>query len=371
MTAALIFEPYAPSCVFAPSLPSILADRLGSHPRSCRELQELASPDEPLVRQALANHAVNKAIQPFRGVPCDVPRIQPKREFVNVAVKVFRAGVMIDTMQAPFQDRPNALNTVRADRPSSELAKTVVDRVVLKEQAVKIVVGPVLISEQNRTGFNRAVDLILDGVDIRSGYDHCDGTSTFTALTHPEHCGFTNRTTPRVQLLALVLVALFSADESFVNLNEAAKLSHLAVACFAESAQHEPCRLLSDADLFRQLHRTDALAGSDKQIHGIDPLVEWNMRPLKDRPSTDGEIELTGIAAVKASGLADGDMVPSFARWTDSPSRPKTAFQVFPRRSFIGEEFEKLKGANCASAHDPLYFTPSPDSRENGRESCI
>ena len=64
--------------------------------------------------------------------------------------------------------------------------------------------------------------------------------------------------------------------------------------------EHEPCRLLGDADLLRQLQARDALAGGHEQVHRVEPLVQRNVAALEDRACTDREIELAGIAAIEA-----------------------------------------------------------------------
>src|SRR5271166_2057831 len=76
--------------------------------------------------------------------------------------------------------------------------------------------------------------------------------------------------------------------------------------------KHEPCRLLRDADLLGKLHGTDALSRCNEQVHGIEPFVQRNVRPLENRACTDGEIQLAGIAAIEAA-LAGCDAFGSFA----------------------------------------------------------
>ena len=56
--------------------------------------------NQRLVCEPFASHAIYEAIEPRQGVVLDVALIQPERKFVNVAVKMFRAGVMIDADQA-------------------------------------------------------------------------------------------------------------------------------------------------------------------------------------------------------------------------------------------------------------------------------
>src|ERR1019366_3816892 len=77
-------------------------------------------------------------------------------------------------------------------------------------------------------------------------------------------------------------------------------------ACFTKPMQHEPSRLLCDADLFRQLHARYALAGRHKQIHRVNPLMQGNMAALKYCASANGKVFLALVATiVTASAYRD------------------------------------------------------------------
>jgi hypothetical protein len=72
--------------------------------------------------------------------------------------------------------------------------------------------------------------------------------------------------------------------------------------------------------------------------------------PFKDSAGPNGEIQFVVIAAVVAA-LANGDPVGLMARGADRTIRPEPNFQINTSGFSIGNEFEKLKGAYCASAH--------------------
>jgi hypothetical protein len=70
-----------------------------------------------------------------------------------------------------------------------------------------------------------------------------------------------------------MLVAFFSADESFIPFDGATQRFHITAASLTQASQNEPRGFLSHADFLGQLHGGDALSGRDKQVHGVDPLV--------------------------------------------------------------------------------------------------
>ena len=118
----------------------------------------------------------------------------------------------------------------------------------------------------------------------------------------------------------------------------------------SQPMQHEPCRLLRDAYLFRQLQRGDALACGYEQVHGIEPLVQGDVAALEDRACTDCEINLAGVAAVEAT-LARGDVLFRFAGRAGNAVRPDAGLQKEPSRFRSRKHLEKLEGRNCAFAH--------------------
>jgi hypothetical protein len=86
--------------------------RLRSRPApSARSLASL-SLNQRLVCEPLSCRAIYEAVEPRQGVVLDVPFVEPERKFVNVAVKMLGAGVMIDANQPTLQDGKNAFDAV-------------------------------------------------------------------------------------------------------------------------------------------------------------------------------------------------------------------------------------------------------------------
>ena len=189
-----------------------------------------------------------------------------------------------------------------------------------------------LVSAKCRADFHVAVDGILNLFLSRA--EQGKGLDLSAALAHSENGSLTYRTSSLFQLVGFVLIALQSADERLVNLHDPAQLVAVLTASLAEPLEHEPCRLLSDANLFGQLERRDSLAGRNYQIHRINPLVKRNVRPLEDRSSADGEVQLAWVAAVIAV-LARGDALFALALRALDAVGPQTALKVrsgpFPR----------------------------------------
>ena len=164
-----------------------------------------------------------------------------------------------------------------------------------------------------------------------------------------------DRATTGVELLALVLVGFLAADIHLVDFDDAAQDAGVIAASFAEPLEHEPRGFLRDPNLLRQLHRRDALAGRDEQIHGVEPLVQRDMAALEDGRGANGEVRLAGIAAVEAA-LARGDPLGLVAGRADGAVRPPLTLHVDPRGFRVGEHLEKLERGDRGLAHCPCIF---------------
>lgn len=75
------------------------------------------------------------------------------------------------------------------------------------------------------------------------------------------------------------------------------------------------------------------------------------MRPLENGCRSHREIQLALVATVEAA-LAGGDALTTGASWANDPIRPKAGLKVNPCCLLVGEHCEKLKGRNCALAHE-------------------
>src|SRR3984893_16277338 len=92
-----------------------------------------------------------------------------------------------------------------------------------------------------------------------------------------------------------MLVCLFAADPSFVGFNDFAfatkRAGKCAIAhCFAQAMRHEPRRFVAYADHAVQLMRRNALLAACHQEGSQEPLVERDMRTLKQRADLNGKL---------------------------------------------------------------------------------
>jgi hypothetical protein len=338
---------------FASSPPSILAwddmPELSSQWRPVlAAVSDYPSSDQILVGESLPRNTSHEAVQPMQGVPLYVALVEAKRELVNIAMQVLVAGVVIDAVQTALQHRPDALNAVRRHAVIPDvLARAVNDGFVLVI-AAEANVATMIVGMDCCARLDALADFHAQRLGIGSIHGPRHGASA--ALAHAENGRLADRTATGAQFLAFVLVTLFPADIGLIDLDDAGELAEIAAASFAQPAKDEPSGFLSDTDFLGELHRRDTLTGGDEQVHRVNPLVQWNMRPLKYGAGANCEILLALSAAVKAA-FTWRDPITRPANRAARSFRPKQALQIGPGGFLVRKHLEKLKGRNRALAH--------------------
>ena len=178
-----------------------------------------------------------------------------------------------------------------------------------------------LITHDVGAGFDVFNDLALYG--LRGQVVDLHRADVAAALHHAEHGGLARPVSPGVLALPFVLVALFPADESFVDLDLAAErpIERFGLRGFAKPARHKPRGLLSDPHVAGELRAGDPLFVAGDQPDCNEPLFERQLGILKDRPDLDGE-PLPALAALVRFVVPEVVDFRSAAVWAERPISP-------------------------------------------------
>ncbi len=168
--------------------------------------------------------------------------------------------------------------------------------------------------------FNRVAVYILDDYSF----------SLATMVTHSEHWGRADRTAACVLLLRLVFIRFLATEKCLISSMILDKRAATIAICFTEPCEHEPGSLLGNHDLFGELQGRDALSSSDNNIDGVQPLVYWNMIPLKDGSSANREVTFASKSMIAAFDVVGLDTITSSALGTSERSVPATVFDIRP-----------------------------------------
>lgn len=354
-------SPSSLSSACAASAVSTWADSSELHrPSRPVPLESVSSCGQPFVSQPLSADGSDHAVQPLGCVVLYVAFVQPPCKFIGIASNMLGADVVEGAVNAPLENGPNGFDAVSGGNSPRVFASGMIDGFMLEKQPVKIREHNPVIGIELRPKFNVVVNLSCDGLHSALIHRGKDGASV--TFTHSKHSSFADSTATSFQLFVLMLVPFLAADETLIKFHDALQFRELrATASLAYPMENEPRALLRDADLFRQLQRTDALTGCYEQVHGVQPLVKRDMGTLEDGSRSDGEVNLTGIAAIETA-LSGSDSLAGLASRTDSAIGPEPRFQIEPCRLRIGEHLEQLERADCAFAHRLLVCFRGSDA---------
>jgi len=119
--------------------------------------------DQFFIGEPLSGNTVDEAVKPREGMVLYVAFIEPKRELINVTIKVLWAGVVIDADQAALHNREDTLDPVRGHVVADKFASAVIDRFVVEGKSLDAVVGTGLIRIEHGAGLDHLTDRALDG----------------------------------------------------------------------------------------------------------------------------------------------------------------------------------------------------------------
>src|ERR1700674_4618660 len=169
---------------------SALAYRPEPHPLSHQALSAL-SLNQFLVSDAPTGNCRNEAVEPRERMILDVAFVQAESKFIDVAAKMFRAGVMIDADQTALEHRENTLDAVRGHSGPDKLAFAMIDRIMSEEDTIKAVVASGFLSMDGRADFDPFMDFGLNCIDVCVGDMRQGRAAPIPTLAHSKNRSLT------------------------------------------------------------------------------------------------------------------------------------------------------------------------------------
>src|ERR1700722_13551545 len=161
------------------------------------------------------------------------------------------------------------------------------------------VVSYPLIAIERGASLHMLSDFWLHAFPLAIRHNLCADTSA--TFQHPKHDGFVRSASSSNALFALteVHVSRLPADEGLINFDFSAELGteEIILHCKANAMQHEPCRLLGDLHVTRNLVTAHAVLAVRNHPSCGHPLVEWNSRIFHDGPDLHRELSFRMVRA--------------------------------------------------------------------------
>ena len=226
--------------------------------------------------------------------------IETKTLFIEITEKMERFDTNVCPTKRSLQATPKVFDSV-CMYISFNVLLGVIDYVV-NVLLAKIVVRAKRICIDMLPGFNVFRHLVVKMLSLCSRDNHRANLSvTFEQAHHGNlACGLVSASSRRRKLSNtaskrhLVHVSRLTTDEGFVNFNMSAQLAACLIILQrkSESLEHEPCRLLRDADSSVNLPRANAVLAVSQHPHRTQPLVETDSGVLKNRSDLDRKLRL-------------------------------------------------------------------------------
>ena len=208
-----------------------------------------------------------------------------------------RLDTNVGSRDAALQQRPEVLKAVGVDATVD-----VLDGVI--DNLVGIVAGEPFIAEEEVGVESRSRFDVLANLSLQDGLATAlDNHSPYLAPAlkdaHNGNLVFGASTSDTTLANAQVHVASLAADEGLIRFNLrptlAAQLHQgTALHCETDAVEHEPCRLLSDAQSPSEFTGANAVLGGSNDPHSGKPLFKSEWRVLKDGAYLDAEL-LSGV----------------------------------------------------------------------------
>jgi hypothetical protein len=250
------------------------------------------------IGEPLSDDTPERAIGPLYVINYERnPLVVAEVELAQIPLQMLLADVMIDAIDAAFQDREISLDRVGVGVATDILFCRVIHSLMAGEALADRCIEAALVSAQIRLRRNLLFEdrLEIGGIDVRD----MKGRDATFALHKRDH-GFVAG-----QLLCVGPVLRLAANISFIGLNELAFATQAVRQltfphCLANSMGHEPCGFQGDAKGPVKLVSAHPLLGRAQQKHRLQPDMQFDVAGLEDGSDLHGERFTAGIALIDA-----------------------------------------------------------------------
>lgn len=306
--------------------------------------------------EPFAHHATKENLGPLEVL--DTVRLAvvvSEVELRDIAVKVIVGAVLIDALHSALEDREEPFNRVRMNVRTivgDILALFVVNHAMLGKGASNQLVTVVLV--RHELGFAREVSQHdwAKGRRFHVVYDEAASLSA-AAIHQRKNLALVVEAAP--SFLSLRLLAVIVADVGFVYLHCTtirAERDHVAFTHrLADAVRHEPSSFDRDTQGALELIRADALLAGSDQEDGLEPVPHGDVRGLENGAHLDGERLAAGVTLVDADPGRLALELPAFAHdaalRADTPVSPDALLYELVGGFFIVEVWGGKYRGHC------------------------
>jgi hypothetical protein len=258
----------------------------------------------------------------------------------DVQRHIFGADLVEAANDAAFEDAPKAFNRVRVDRADNVLPRMVVNGLV--RVASERVVNVALVGREQANSVRNDLPNETLGAFLSDFGQHA-GNDVALALDGADDRGLALVAATLPAALAVLINGL-PADESFVNLDNAAKLGFRLDQRGADFVGHVQGGFVGpEAHLPLDLQRANSLFAAQHQMHDLEPLAKRLVRVLKNgardmRETITRALDRLTLIALPFEGHgADRENLGIAAPGANHTIRPASRYEVSRTGGLIGK----------------------------------
>lgn len=295
--------------------------------------------NEVLVLEPFADHAEGQPFHLVDGV--EAPHVVASGKLVDIAMQVLGAHLVIDALMRPLEHSPEGLNALRMHGTVDVFSGAMLDDGVI----VEALIAGVLIRVNHGVRGGVIQDKFLEH-GLRGRVNHSGLDLVLAAALNADNRRFAHRASGPRNFLAAVLVALFAAHVRLVHFDGAVEGgSDLRGPGLADAMHQMPRMFLGNAQVAVHFHTGDAFEAGRHEVHGNDPLLQWQLAGLHGRVGFDGEVFAALRAPVRHRlGVGDGAGLFRSAPGAIPPGvAPAHVFKPLDGCGFVREELDELQ----------------------------
>jgi len=280
----------------------------------------------------------------------------------DILIKMLFANPMMDAVNLPLEQRPEAFDRVGMCRSRNVLASGVFDDGMSVLGIQTAIADPFIGDEQCRLPRDVLANESLEGC----GIDALDSASNNLAFAldgaDDRHLPGAETATASAAALTDMPVLRLAADEGFVNLDDAVErhVERFGLRRIAEPMQHEPCGLLRNPEIAGELRTGDAFLVAGNQPDRDEPLAQGELRIGEDRADFDGE-PLPAILAFVGTAVREVVDFGAATVGTECAPRPADRAEMLDTGLLVrecgGQFREGIEGLQHGDLHQRKAFT--------------
>ena len=292
------------------------------------------------------------------------PIVVSELKLRDVQRQIFAADLVIAAHNPAFENAPEAFDSLSVDRTDNVLAFTVIDA-LMRVVGQPVVAGVLIGAEQANLGRNGLANEILKADSADAADNAGDHVTLALHCAHNRDFAGCDRTglTAIPATLTFVPVLVFSADESFIDLDNAAKLGFRLNQGSANFVAHAPsCFVAAKPHKTHDLQCTHTLFAGQHEVCDLEPIPKRLVRVFED-----GACDARKPIAVLCTGFAlpmearsEGIDLQIATAGAVNAVRPPTGDQIGPAMGLIREHILELGAGElvnwCRSGHGDTSF---------------